>query len=109
MFFDEVLKDNHMYARLWGRSCIGTHVEHYAPLVCKCQFSMVAVLGLNEGIVAAKVVEGLLVSPSVSYSCSLLMHAMSTPYPGPQSVLVIDNTWVHHYEQIEDLLRGHHV
>ena len=108
MFLDEVLKDDCTYARLWGISCVGTHVEHHAPFVHKHQFSMVTALGLDEGIVVAKVVEGSfvqesfmnylrddVVSPSVSYSCSLLMHAASD---------VMDNAWIHHHEQIEDLV-----
>ena len=58
MCLDEVSKDDRTYARLWRRSRTGTRVEHHAPFVCKRQFSMVAMLALDEGIVAAKVVEG---------------------------------------------------
>jgi len=58
MCLDEVSKDDRTYARLWGRSRTGTRVEHHAPFVCKHQFSMVAALALDEGIVAAKVVKG---------------------------------------------------
>ena len=92
MFLDEVSKDDHTYTRLWGRSRVGTRVEHHAPFVRKRQFSMVAALGLDEGIVAAKVVEGSfvresfmnylrddVVSTPASYSCSILIliHAAS--------------------------------
>ena len=58
MCLDEVSKDDRTYAHLWGRSHTGTRVEHHAPFVRKCRFSMVAALALDEGIVAAKVVEG---------------------------------------------------
>jgi hypothetical protein len=58
MCLDEVSKDDRTYTRLWGRSRTGTHVEHHALFVRKRQFSMVAALALDEGIVAAKVVEG---------------------------------------------------
>ena len=37
---------------------MGTCVEQHAPFVCKWHFSMVAALALDEGIVAAKVIEG---------------------------------------------------
>ena len=90
VFLDEVSKDDRTYARLWGRSRVGTRVEHHAPFVRKRRFSMVAALGLDEGIVAAKVVEGSFVRESfmnylrddvvgspASSSCSLLMHAAS--------------------------------
>jgi hypothetical protein len=32
---------------------------------------------------------------------------MTNPYPGPQSVLVMDNARIHHPEVIEDLVRGY--
>lgn len=55
---DEVSKDDRTYARLWGRSRVGTRVQIRALFVQKRRFSMVAALALDEGIVAAKVVEG---------------------------------------------------
>ena len=54
---DEVSKDDWTYARLWGRSRVGTRVEQHDPFVRKRRLSMVAALALDEGIVAAKVVE----------------------------------------------------
>jgi hypothetical protein len=47
MCIDEVSKDDHTYARLWGRSHTGTCVEHHAPFIRKCRFSMVTVLALD--------------------------------------------------------------
>ena len=32
---------------------------------------------------------------------------MSTPYPGPRSVLVLDNARIHHSDEIEALVRGY--
>lgn len=58
MCLNKVSKDDHTYACLWGWSPCGTHVEQHAPFVCKHCLSMVAALALNEGIVAAKVIEG---------------------------------------------------
>lgn len=55
---DEVSKDNHTYARLWGRSTKGERVDIQAPFVRKRRFSMVAALALGEGIIASQVVEG---------------------------------------------------
>jgi hypothetical protein len=45
------------HAWLWGHSEKGTHVEVSQPFVCKCHFSMLAGMALDEGIVAAQVVE----------------------------------------------------
>ena len=58
MCLDEVSKDDRTYARLWGRARSGVCIECHAPFVRKRCFSMVAALALDEGIVAARVVEG---------------------------------------------------
>lgn len=55
---DEVSKDNRTYSRLWGRTPRNTPAEQHNPFVRKQWLSMVAGLALDEGIVAARVVEG---------------------------------------------------
>ncbi|KIM88967.1 hypothetical protein PILCRDRAFT_61686, partial [Piloderma croceum F 1598] len=55
------------------------------------QFSMVAALALDEGIVATKVVEGSFVQKTFVEYLRDDVLPMSTPYPGPCSVLVLDN------------------
>lgn len=55
---DEVSKDDRTYARLWGRSVLGTRVEKHDPFVRKRRLSMVAAMSLDEGIIATRVVEG---------------------------------------------------
>jgi transposase len=55
---DEVSKDNRTYARLWGRAEVGVRVEIHQPFVRKRRFSMLAGMALDQGIIAAQVVEG---------------------------------------------------
>lgn len=55
---DEVSKDDRTYSRRWGRAPRGARAEQHQPFVRKRRFSMVAGLALDEGIIAAKVVEG---------------------------------------------------
>ena len=55
---DEVSKDDQTYARLWGRSEVGSRVEVHQPFCRKQRFSMLAALALDEGIVVADVVTG---------------------------------------------------
>lgn len=55
---DEVSKDDQSYSRLWGRSARGACVEIHSPFVRKRRLSMLAALALDEGIIAAQVVEG---------------------------------------------------
>ncbi|KAH9975234.1 hypothetical protein BGW80DRAFT_1169013 [Lactifluus volemus] len=54
---DEVSKDDHTYAQLWGRSEKGTPVKVSQPFVRKRCFSMLAGMVLDEGIVVAQVIE----------------------------------------------------
>ena len=55
---DEVSKDDCTYTRLWGRAPVGQHVEQHDPFVRKRRYSMIAALALDEGVVAARVLEG---------------------------------------------------
>jgi transposase len=58
LILDEVSKDNRTYGRLWGRARRGARVEVQQPFVRKRRFSMLAAMELDEGIIAAQVVEG---------------------------------------------------
>ncbi|KIK76359.1 hypothetical protein PAXRUDRAFT_170177, partial [Paxillus rubicundulus Ve08.2h10] len=57
-------------------------------------------------IVAAKVVEG---SFNQETFIQFLQEdlPMTTPFPGPQSILVMDNAHIHHSLEIEDLVHAH--
>ena len=55
---DEVLKDDWTYMCLWGRSGVASRVEVHQPFCWKQRFSMLAAFVLDEGIVAADIVEG---------------------------------------------------
>ena len=58
LFLDEVSKDDWTYAWLWGRAPIGKRVNKHDSFVRKRRLSMLAALALDEGIIAARVVEG---------------------------------------------------
>lgn len=85
---------------------------------------MVAALALDEGIVAAKVVKGSfnqdsflqylrddVVSTTLSLSFVSSTHPsqlpVSNPYPGPRSVLVMDNARIHHSDEIDELVHSY--
>jgi len=55
---DEVLRDDRTYTHLWGRAPVGERIEQHAPCIQKRQYSMLAGLALNEGIIASQVLEG---------------------------------------------------
>ena len=87
---------------------------------------MVTALVVDEGIVAAKVVEGSShqetfmqylrddVVSAIIIICYVLFDVlcktklpMTNPYPGAQSVIVMDNARIHHAQEIEDLVHGY--
>ena len=86
---------------------------------------MVAGMALDEGIVAARVVEGSFTKQTFMEYLrddvvrdALNIHPlyltnptiklpMTTPYPGPRSVLIMDNARIHHSPEIDDLVRGY--
>ncbi|KAJ7891989.1 hypothetical protein B0H13DRAFT_1543347, partial [Mycena leptocephala] len=62
---DAVSKDEHTYARIFGRSKIGLRTEASQPFVRKHRLTGVAALALGKGIIGAKIVEGLLCQESL--------------------------------------------
>ena len=58
IFLDEVSKDDRTYSRLWGRAPSGRRVNKHDPFVRGRRLSMLAALALDEGIVAARVLQG---------------------------------------------------
>ncbi|KAJ7217662.1 hypothetical protein B0H12DRAFT_1032028 [Mycena haematopus] len=60
-------------------------------------------MALGKGIIGARVVEGSLCRESF---LEFLRDSLplTTPYPGPQSVLIMDNARIHHGPEIDDLV-----
>ena len=124
IFLDEVSKDDRTYARLWGRAVLSGRVEKHNPFVRKRRLSMLAAMALDEGIIASRVVEGSftresfleylrddLVSSLFIRGIYLIMHCyylpLTTPFPSPRSVLVLDNAKIHHSDEVIQLAEGY--
>jgi hypothetical protein len=58
ILIDEVSKDDRTYTRLWGRAPVGKRVKQHDPFVRRRRYSMIGALVLDEGIIAARVIEG---------------------------------------------------
>jgi len=86
---------------------MGMRVEHHDPFVRNKRFSMVAALALDEGIIAAKVVEGSFRHDTFLEYLRDDVLPMTNPFPGPRSVIVLDNARIHHSQAIEDLVRNY--
>ncbi|KAF6751579.1 hypothetical protein DFP72DRAFT_753482, partial [Ephemerocybe angulata] len=86
---DEVSKDDRTYARLWGRAARGHRAEESNPFVRKRRFSTCAAMALDEGIIAARVLEGSFTHDRFLEYIRDDVLPMTTPYPGPRSVLLL--------------------
>ena len=120
---DEVSKDDHTYTQLWGRAPIGERVAQHGPFVWKRRYSMLAGMVLDEGIIASRVLEGSFTNDTfLEYLRNDLVHRflsntlqylnltqlpLTTPFPGPRSVLLLDNAQIHHSEEVTDLVHSY--
>ena len=119
---NKVSKDDRTYAQLWGYAIVREWVEAHNPFFQKRCLLLVAAMAMDEGIFASKVVEGSFYQdPSIEFLhdgvvstlafCSQMLWLitafqlpMTTLYLGPHSVLVLDNAYIHHVQEIEDLI-----
>ncbi|KIK91968.1 hypothetical protein PAXRUDRAFT_148336, partial [Paxillus rubicundulus Ve08.2h10] len=69
--------------------------------------SLLAALVLDEGIVAARVLEGSYTHETFyEFLCDDLL-LLKNPYPAPKSVILLDNAWVHHSPEVVELIEGY--
>ncbi|KAJ7653554.1 hypothetical protein DFH06DRAFT_941423, partial [Mycena polygramma] len=86
---DEMSKDDRTYARLYGWSPVGKCCEVYTPFVRKRRFTAIAAMGLDEGIVASRIIEGSSDRETfIDFLRNDLLPVMN-PYPAPRSVLLL--------------------
>jgi transposase len=116
---DESSKDDCTVARQWGYSCLGTRCIVREPFVCRKQYTILPVLGLDgylsfdifEGSVTAEIFERFLrehvvcqyLQIGVCSNCSDQAPFMC-PYPGPRSVLLLDNCSIHHGPTVKTII-----
>jgi len=101
-FLDETSKDERTLTRMFGQAKKGRRAKRKAKFVCGRRLSTEALLTLN-GIVTCTVVEG---SMTKALFLEYLEHNVlpkCMAYPGPMSVLVMDNARIHHGPQIPEL------
>ncbi|KAJ7622506.1 hypothetical protein FB45DRAFT_870685 [Roridomyces roridus] len=98
-FLDETSKNNRTYGRGYGRAPKGRRAQMRQDFVRGTRLTGTGLLTL-DGMVASTVVEGSM--KRVDYLAFLEHEVMplTTPFPGPLSVLVMDNARIHHGEEI---------
>lgn len=117
---DETSKDERTYFRSHGRSKLNTRVEIEGPFIRGKRYSLLPAMDV-DGIFASKVVEGsfthdlfyAFLQRQVVRSCNSSTTPILTqshqlpkmqPFPGPRSVLVMDNARIHHSDAISELV-----
>ncbi|KAF8236083.1 hypothetical protein L208DRAFT_1124560, partial [Tricholoma matsutake] len=94
-FLDETSKDERTLGRQYGRSTKGRQASRKQPFVRSRRTSTTGLLTLN-GIEAAMAVEGSRMKEMYLEFLEFTVLLKCTAYPGPLSVLVMDNAKIHH-------------
>ncbi|KAI7937497.1 hypothetical protein MJO29_014812 [Puccinia striiformis f. sp. tritici] len=63
----------------------------------------------TEGVVGVMVQQGSILRPDFEFFLKNLLLPFMNPFPGPRSVLVMDNCCIHHRGRIEELCEAHNV
>ncbi|VDC07111.1 unnamed protein product [Peniophora sp. CBMAI 1063] len=102
-FIDEVSKDERTLGRHYGRALMGLRAEAEQPFVRGTRFTACSLLTI-DGISATKVVEGSMTKVMYLEFLEQLVLPNCSAYPGPCSVLVMDNAKIHHGEEMQELV-----
>ncbi|RXW16551.1 hypothetical protein EST38_g9310 [Candolleomyces aberdarensis] len=102
-FLDEVSKDEQTDYRQRGRSMKGTRAIRKGVFVWGQRFSAEGLLTI-DGMVSNTVIEGSMTRESFLAYLEHSVMPLCSAYPGPLSVLVMDNALIHHNPDILELL-----
>ncbi|KIK77411.1 hypothetical protein PAXRUDRAFT_28812, partial [Paxillus rubicundulus Ve08.2h10] len=102
-FIDEVSKDECTLSCHYGRSKRGKHAEKKQVFVRRRRTPTSALLTL-DGIVAGTAVEGSMTRDMFMEWLEFEVLPKCEAYPGPLSVLVMDNAKIHHSDDILELV-----
>ncbi|PPR04773.1 hypothetical protein CVT24_007089, partial [Panaeolus cyanescens] len=101
-FLDEMSKDERTSFRPRGRSQENSRARQKGVFVRGRRFSAEGLLTL-DGMVANTVVEGSMTRELYLHFLEFSVMPLCSPFPGPLSVLVMDNARIHHGEEILEL------
>ncbi|KAJ3542004.1 hypothetical protein NMY22_g3671 [Coprinellus aureogranulatus] len=107
-FLDEVSKDERTGSRRYGRSMAGTRAIRKGVFIRGRRFSAEGLLTV-DGMVSNRVVEGSFTKEGYLHYLEHSVLPLCSAFPGPLSVLVMDNARIHHGPEIKELLAEHGV
>jgi len=102
VFCDETSVNALTANRVYGWSHRGERAVVAMPFVRGRRLSVLPALCVN-GIICAHIIEGSFDGDSFCQFLRDLVRNMN-PYPGPQSILVLDNCSIHHVAEVEEIV-----
>ncbi|QRV88413.1 Tc1-mariner class transposase [Ceratobasidium sp. AG-Ba] len=103
IFLDETSKDNKTIQRPRGWSARGADCDVSTTFVRGTRLTLLA--GLNvDGIVGCEVYDGSVTGDRFLQFLRDFIMPITNPYPGPNSVIVLDNCRIHHIEPVRYLV-----
>jgi transposase len=103
VFVDESAANERTKDRRWGWSLRGLPCRVRQSSQRSTRWSILPAMGLN-GYLDYDIIHGSFDSERFSFFIRQLLRKM-TPFPGPRSVLVMDNCRTHHGDDIEEMCR----
>jgi len=103
MFTDETAKDEQTSGRRMGWSKVGTQCVQRRCFVRGQRYSILPVLTL-DGLITWDIIEGSVTSERFVQFLRENVIPLTNPYPGPRSVLILNNCSIHHAEEVRQLV-----
>ena len=82
---------------------VTTYMVQMEPMCLYFRYSILPVLSL-DGILAVDIVEGSFMSKKFARFINGLLDQIN-PFPGPNSIIIMDNCWIHKSEAILDMIQ----
>lgn len=103
MFLDEAAWNQKTSGRTWGWTLVGGRCVQRRFFVHGQRYSILPVLTM-DGIITYNVIPGPVTSARFVEFLRELVILLTNPYPGPWSVLVLENCSIHHSEEVRALV-----
>ncbi|KIM51416.1 hypothetical protein SCLCIDRAFT_46835, partial [Scleroderma citrinum Foug A] len=104
-FIDETSKDERTAFRRNSHARKGMHAQRRGIFVQGRRLSAVGLLTL-DGMAASNVIEGSFTTEKFIHFLEHDVLPLCSPYPGPLSVLIMDNACIHHHGEVGELVQN---
>jgi transposase len=104
MFVHKAARDRRTSGRPKGWASMGRRCIQHRYFVRGQQYSILPILTI-DGIITHNIIPGSVTSERFVHFLQELVIPLTNPYPGPRSVLVLDNCSIHHSEKVRALVK----